>query len=234
MKSNKGQPQQPQTAGTKSQQQPQISGKKSQQHPQQQRRRKRNKKHFRQSVNDPMKIIEAVLAKTSFKVPNLSQIVDEKFYGAPDYSAQVGKLLKNIKYESTVGLTTDNCIEEEMSVLPIGFNGRIELPIRAITSLSCIKEAADKKKGPKKKPNVDTDKTRENSTIKDETSIKSNETHQNEPREPGPSRKRRNRKRNKKSKADADKTKENTISNATLETNGIHQSKPKEPGPARQ
>lgn len=184
MQSNKNQPEQPQTAD----QQPQPQQ-------QQQKKKKKSKKPAKKPLNDPKTIIEDVLAKSSFKVPNLSQIVDEKFYGASDYKAQVSKLLKNITYKSTVGPTTDGCIEQEMSVLPIGFKGRVELPITAITSLSCINKQADSrkwrrgpKKGKKNKSTNDGEKTKENTTNKAGATINSDKIHQIRSIESGESR----------------------------------------------
>lgn len=125
----------------------------SKQEPQKQdRKRKKAKKPAREPLDDPTKIVQAVLDKSSFKVPNLSQIVEEKFYDAPDYNLTLCKLLKNVKYESTVGTTSDNSAYIETSVLPFGFEGRIDFPVMAVTELACVNKEIKKRKwkrGPK-------------------------------------------------------------------------------------
>lgn len=118
----------------------------------QKREKKKAKKAAKEPLDDPTKIVQAVLDKSSFKVPNLSQIVEEKFYNAPDYNLTLCKLLKKVSYESTVGTTSDNSTCIETSVLPFGFEGRVDFPVMAITELPCINEEVKKrkwKKGPK-------------------------------------------------------------------------------------
>lgn len=108
-----------------------------------QKQPKKRIRRAKETLNDPMKIIESVLAKSSFKVPNLSQIVEEKFYKAPDYNKEIRDLLKNVRYKSTVGP------DVEISILPHGFDGRVNLPEMAITELACIHKQINQTKGRK-------------------------------------------------------------------------------------
>lgn len=105
-------------------------------------KKKKAKNEKRALLSNPDKIVESVLQKSTFKVPNLSQIVTEKFC-APDYHSEIQQEIGSLNYEDTVG-SYQVC----MSILPSRFDNsrfHVNLDPSAITSLTCIYQKPEKK-----------------------------------------------------------------------------------------
>jgi len=96
------------------------------------RSRKRNKRAKKKSkvADDPMKILEAVLEASSFKVANLSEEIEKMFNKEPEILSAI----KDLSYKSK------NSSQIKMSVLPHAFEGRVTVPTTAITNLRSIYE----------------------------------------------------------------------------------------------
>lgn len=123
----------------KSQQQTKSGGK-------QEKERKRKKK--KAILSDPMKIIDSVLNSSSFKVANLSQLVEQKFYHSEEHSKQLQDSIKDVRYESVV---SQNFTYDDLTVLPEGFDGKVNLGPTAIMNMTCINHVPERRQRWKKR-----------------------------------------------------------------------------------
>lgn len=102
------------------------------------RRKKKKKKNKQKEPDDPMQIVESVLANSSFKKANLSELI-VKHFNEPENRSQLVKLLKDVSYCSTVGKVTGTHSDINISVLPKGCGDiKINLPPTALTDINCI------------------------------------------------------------------------------------------------
>lgn len=93
-----------------------------------QRKRGRKKKNKQKPVDCPDKIVEYVLANSNFKVPNLSQKLDDLI------KSQDPSRVVQYEYKDTVP-----DLSEKITVMPVGFEHvNVEVDPEAITQLQCI------------------------------------------------------------------------------------------------
>lgn len=119
------------------------------------KKKKKSKAKDRDYLASPDKIVEYVLSKTSFKVPDLSRIVEEKFY-ASDYVSEIKQELRGLAYNDLV-----SCYDQRVSVLPENFDeekNMINLSPSALTSLTCIRQSPEKRFRWKRKMKANKDK----------------------------------------------------------------------------
>lgn len=100
------------------------------------------KKKKSADLTDPTKIIESILAKSSFKVANLSQLVEKKFYHTPEFSTSLRKDLEDVRYESVVG---NKFTYDDLTVMPEGFEGQVNVGPTAILNMTCINHVPDRR-----------------------------------------------------------------------------------------
>lgn len=125
---------------------------------QEQRRRKR------ELLADPAKIVESILERSTYREPNLSQIVNDHLLGSTHYTT-------NLEYPVTVGETVDGMSDVSCSVFPSNFDGTVNVGPSSIMILPCIytiprvkRRLGNKRKAPEPKakqtvnaPTVQTD-----------------------------------------------------------------------------
>jgi hypothetical protein len=101
--------------------------------------KKKSKAEKRLLLSNPDKIVKNVLSKSSFKVPNLSQIVDQKF-STPHLKNDINNALKSITYEDTT-------LDVNMSILPSRYSEyTVNVDPCAITYLPCMYELPERRK----------------------------------------------------------------------------------------
>lgn len=108
--------------------------------------KKKKKNQNREFLNNPDKILEAVLASGTGKTLGLCDIVARKFQD-PEYSPEMAQNLKDVVYSSEV-----QSIYRRISVLPSRFSKcKVNITPFAITNLPCIYEKTPKRSRPQKR-----------------------------------------------------------------------------------
>lgn len=103
---------------------------------QQQSPRKKKKKNKASDVRGPNQIVLDQLQKSSYKVADLSEIIDEKFRLSKAYALKVKSLLSDIRYDCTIPFHS----EMDHKIYPDGYNHDNFQPIppNAFTQLISI------------------------------------------------------------------------------------------------
>lgn len=79
--------------------------------------RKKKKKNKANEIKGPDQIIADKLKMTSYKIADLSEIIDQKFYLSKEYSREVKHLLSDISYDCTISFQS----EMDHKVYPDGY-----------------------------------------------------------------------------------------------------------------